>query len=330
MCPRHDRTASQTPRYPPCVDRGWITDAQVTVVAGKGGVGSSTAAAVLAIVAARAGASVLLISVDGRPGLGPMLGGNPIDEHDQILQKVGKKGVIRGRTIPPRQAFSDYLELKGVGGPLRKTAAAASLDSIAAATPGLEHLLVLGKIKELARERAADVIIVDAPPAGHAAAFLHAAPALQEMVASGPIRTQADEVAAMLADRARCQAMLVTLPEETPVNEVIELAFDIEHRLAASLAALVVNSCWPDRPGLDLSLAAAAKQQGVKLAASQRRALDAASNHGVARQQLQRTQLARVAEALPLPIIRLPRLPTANLGPRELEHLADAFTEGTA
>jgi arsenite/tail-anchored protein-transporting ATPase len=312
------------------VNRDWITDAQVTVVAGKGGVGSSTAAAVLALIAARSGASVLLISVDGRPGLGPLLGGNPINEHEQLLQKVGKSGVIRGRTIPPHQAFADYLELKGIGGVLRKTAAAASLDTIAAATPGLEHLLVLGKIKELARTQAAEVILVDAPPAGHAAAFLHSALALQEVVANGPVRSQADEVAEMLADRARFQAVLVTLPEETPVNEVIELAFDIEHRLAASLAALVVNSCWPDRPGLDVSITAAARQQGVKLTAAQRRALDDSAAHGAARQELQRAQLARLAESLPLPTVRLPRLPTAHLGPRELEQLADAFTEGVA
>jgi arsenite/tail-anchored protein-transporting ATPase len=312
------------------VGHGWITGAQVTVVAGKGGVGSSTAAAVLALVAARAGASVLLISVDGRPGLGPLLGGAPINERDQILQKVGKKGVIRGRTIPPKQAFADYLELKGIGGVLRKTAAAASLDTIAAATPGLEHLLVLGKIKELAREGSADLIVVDAPPAGHAAAFLQAASALQEVVTSGPVRSQADEVAEMLADATRCQAMLVTLPEETPINEVIELAFDIEQRLSISLAALVVNSCWTDRPGLALSVTAAAKQQGIKLTSAQRTALESASGHGSARQELQRAQLSRLAVELPLPLVRLPRLTSASIGPKELEHLADVFADEVA
>ena len=50
---------------------------------------------------------------------------------------------MRGRVIPAEQAFGDYLELKGVGGMLRRAASAASLPMIAAATPGLEHLLVL-------------------------------------------------------------------------------------------------------------------------------------------------------------------------------------------
>jgi arsenite/tail-anchored protein-transporting ATPase len=304
-----------------------MTSAQVTVVAGKGGVGSSTAAAVLAVVAARDGANVLVISVDGRPGIGTLLGGEPLDHNDQLLCTVGKKGKIRGRTIPPRQAFADYLEMKGIGGALRKTAAAASLDSIAAATPGLEHLLVLGKIKELAKEKAADVIIVDAPPAGHAAAFLQSASALKDVVSSGPVRTQADEVAEMLADPKRCQAVLVTLPEVTPVNEVIELAFDVEHHLGLTLAGLVVNGCWPDRAGLTTSAVAAAKVQGVKLTVAQRDALDVASRHGTARQELQRAQLARLVAELPLRTFTLPRLATARLGPDEIDALADAFAE---
>jgi len=110
------------------VQPAWVTDARVVVVAGKGGVGSSTVSAALALVAARDGADVLLISVDGRPGIGPLLGGAPLDREDRVLRIVpaGKgSGRIRGRTIPPQQAFADYLELKGVGGVLRKAAAAA-------------------------------------------------------------------------------------------------------------------------------------------------------------------------------------------------------------
>ncbi len=314
----------------------WVHDARVVVVAGKGGVGSSTVAAALALVAAREGANVLVISVDGRPGLGTLLGGSLLDSTDQTLRtftksaKSGKGGnggggIIRGRTIPPQQAFADYLELKGFGGVLRKAASAASLDSIAAATPGLEHLLVLGKIKELERERAADLIIVDAPPAGHAASFLGSAAALQKVVASGPVRTQADEIAEMLADPLRCHGLLVTIPEETPVNEVIELAYDVEDKLGLRLAPLVVNACWPDRDGLSITPVTAARQQGVKLTVANRGALEAASEFGRVRLAGQRRQLARLDELLPLPRITLPRQPTARFGPVELELMADAL-----
>lgn len=304
----------------------WVTASRVVVVAGKGGVGSSTVAGALALVAARAGADVLLIAVDGKPGLGTLLGGAPLGPQEQtIRERSGKQGSIRGRSIPPEVAFDDYLALRGVGGVLRKIAASASLDMVAASTPGLEHLLVLGKIKELDRDRAADLIIVDAPPAGHAAPFLRAAAGLRAVVTSGPLRDQADEVAEMLADAARCQCVLVTIPEETPVNEVIELAYDVEGELGLALAPLVVNACWPERPGLDLGTAAAAKAQGVTIATADRRALEASTRFGSARLATQRTQLQRLDEQLPLPRVTLPRLPVARLAAEHLDALSAAL-----
>lgn len=270
---------------------------------------------------------MLLVSVDGKPGLGPLLGGSPLTSKEQVLCRLPGGGKVRGRTVPPQQAFGDYLDLRGVGGLLRRAAQAASLDVVAASTPGLEHLLVLGKIKELERTRAAELIVVDAPPAGHAAPFLRSATAIRDLVPSGPLRQQADEVSDMLADRTRSQAMIVTLPEETPVNEAIELAFDLEATLGLSLAPLVVNACWPHRPGLAVTTTAAARDAGVKLSAGQRAALVASSRFGAARLAVQDEQLARLDERLPLPRLILPRLPTTRLGGAELELLADALAE---
>ena len=45
----------------------------------------------------------------------------------------------------------------------------------------------------------------------------------------------------MLADPARCQVVLVTLPETTPVNELIETAYALEERVGVQLGPVVVN-----------------------------------------------------------------------------------------
>ncbi|MGB8857993.1 MAG: ArsA-related P-loop ATPase [Ilumatobacteraceae bacterium] len=303
----------------------WTTAARVVVVAGKGGVGSSTVAAALSLMAARAGVDVLLVAVDGKPGLGPLLGGESLEAREQVLHRYPGGGQVRARSITPQQAFADYLDLKGFGSILRRAASAASLDMVAASTPGMEHLLVLGKVKELERTRAAELIVVDAPPAGHAAPFLRSAQALQEVVADGPVRVQADEVAAMLADPARAQAVLVTLPEETPVNEVIDLAYDLEDGLGLALGPLVVNACWPDRPALGRTPAAAARSSRVTLTAADRAALQSTSAFGAARLAVQREQLVRLDEELPLPRIHLPRLPTPRLSPTDLDLLVEAL-----
>jgi Mrp family chromosome partitioning ATPase len=210
---------------------GWITAARVAVVAGKGGVGSTTVAAAMALAAARRGADVLFVSVDGGPASARSSAARRSPTAPTVLADLSGAGRVRGRTIPASGAFADYLELKKVPRLVRRAASAASLDVIAAATPGLEHLLILGKIKELERAREADLIVVDAPPAGHAAPFLRSPRALVDVVSDGAVREQADEVAAMLADPERSQGVLVTLPEETPVNEVIELDADLRDAL---------------------------------------------------------------------------------------------------
>ena len=303
----------------------WMTSTRVAVVAGKGGVGSSTVAAAFALAAARQGADVLFVAVDGRPGMGPLLGGRELDSSDRILRKLKGAGQVRGRTIPADQAFGDYLELKGVGGMLRRAASAASLPMIAAATPGLEHLLVLGKIKELERERAADLIIVDAPPAGHAAPFLRSATGLSDVVQSGPVREQSVEVDEMLRYPARCQAMIVTLPEETPITEAIELSNELRGDIGMSLLPAVVNSCWPDRAGLDKTPAMAARSHKVTLSASAKSALASSTDFGRARLERQRSQIARLSEAIGVPLVRLPRLATPRLTLHHLGELADAL-----
>jgi arsenite/tail-anchored protein-transporting ATPase len=295
------------------------------VVAGKGGVGSSTVAAAVALAAARHGADVLFISVDGRPGMGPLLGGREINDREQTMQRLDGGGKIRGRTIPAEQAFGDYLELKGVGGLLRKAASSASLPMIAAATPGLEHLLVLGKIKELEKQGNADLIVVDAPPAGHAAPFLRSATGLSDVVKSGPIREQADQVAEMLTDGERCRALLVALPEETPITELIELARDLGDNLGIALLPLVVNACWPERPGLDKSPAMAARSHKLKLTDSAKAALESAAAFGRSRLTQQREQLSRLAAARQEPVLTLPRLATPRLDADGLARLADAL-----
>ncbi|CAN5411765.1 ArsA-related P-loop ATPase [soil metagenome] len=303
----------------------WVTEARVAVVAGKGGVGTSTVAAALALVAARQGADVLFVSIDGRPGVGPLLGGPPLTEASTVLRRVRGAGSVRGRTIPASGAFADYLELKKVPRLVRRAASSASLDVIAAATPGLEHLLVLGKIKELERTRAADLIVVDAPPAGHAAPFLHAPKSLLDVVTDGAVRDQAEEISAMLADAHRCRGFLVTLPEETPVNEVIELFADLDQQLGMTLGPVVVNACWPDRAGLGVQPRTAAKNQGVKLPTAVASALAESVAFGRARLEQQREQIERVAASVTSPHLTLPRLTTSRLDSADLETLADAL-----
>jgi anion-transporting ArsA/GET3 family ATPase len=306
----------------------------VVIVAGKGGVGKTTVTATLAVAATRAGMTVLIAEVEGKSGLAGSFGAPALTYDDAELAPG-----VRARTLSPDAALLDYLETHGMKRISKRLAHSGALDVVATAVPGMKDILVLGKVKSLEQERAADLIIVDAPAAGHAITFLLSAQGLLDAVRVGPVRKQATDVAALLGDPARCQVILVTLPEETPVNELVDTAFAVEDRAGVALGPVVVNCCLDPVPALaavpsstpDAIVAAAAASgggAGSALALDTATAVRDAATFRAERAELQRTQLERLATRLPLPQIRLPFLFTATIGPSELDTLTDAFVAG--
>ena len=132
----------------------------------------------------------------------------------------------------------------------------------------------------------------------------------------------------MLADPRRCQVLLVTAPEETPVNEAVETAYRLEDEVGMSLGPIVVNGCYPVLADLDADPAEAARCAGIAPpSAADLQRLAAAASFRAGRQELQRHQIERLDEELPLPRIVLPYLFTAGIGASEVDELAAAMTE---
>src|SRR6266436_6666025 len=89
--------------------RDWSSDvcssdlcstSRVVIVAGKGGVGKTTVTAALAVTAARAGLSVLVVEVEGKSGL-PSMFGAPALGYEEIDLEVG----VRARFLTPDAAL---------------------------------------------------------------------------------------------------------------------------------------------------------------------------------------------------------------------------------
>ncbi|MEQ1788552.1 MAG: ArsA-related P-loop ATPase, partial [Acidimicrobiales bacterium] len=232
-------------------------------------------------------------------------------------------GEVRARTLTPDESLLDYLRDHGLSRISKRLVSSGALDVVATAAPGIKDILILGKVKQLERAGDVDLIVLDAPAAGHAITFLQAASALLDTVRVGPINAQARDVLAMLTDHGRCRVVLVTLPEETPVNELVDTAFNLEDRVGIGLGPVVVNGLYDDLPGLATAPAAAAEAAGTTLRAGEDVALAAAAAFRSDRMALQVEQVARLAEQLPLAQIRLPFVFTAEIGPAELDLLAD-------
>lgn len=300
---------------------------RVLVVAGKGGVGKTTVTAALARMAAHAGLSVLVIELEGKPGLTAAFGHQGSLDYDEALLADGA-GAVRARRITPDDALLEYLAEHGMKRISKRLVSSGALDVVATAIPGIRDILVLGKVKSLEREPAADLILVDAPATGHAMTFLSSAKGLLDAARTGPVRTQAADVVALLSDPRRCQVVLVTLPEEMPINEVVEAAYALEDRIGVGLGPVVVNGCLPDEPALGSDPSAAASDVGLTLGPGLAAALAEAASFRQHRHRLQEEQLARLAEELPLPQLRTRWLSVDAVGPAQLELLAADLTAG--
>jgi hypothetical protein len=131
----------------------------------------------------------------------------------------------------------------------------------------------------------------------------------------------------LLEDHRRCQVVLVTIPEETPVNEAVDTAFSLEDRVGIGLGPIVVNGVYPALAGLAADPAAAATVADVALRPGEADTLAAAAAFRRDRMALQATQVARLEAQLPLPQLRLPFLFTTDIGPAELEELSRALLD---
>ncbi len=301
---------------------------RLVIVAGKGGVGKTTVTATLARAAARQGLSSLIVEVEGKSGLSAMYG-QPAFSYDEVTLAEADadtgRAAVRARTLTPDEALVEYLEDSGMNRISKRLLSSGALDMVSTAVPGIRDILVLGKVKQLERAATADLLVLDAPAAGHAISFLQSASGLADAVRLGPINAQARDVLELLGDPARCQVVLVTLPEETPVNELVETAYQLEDRVGVSLGPVVVNGCYPELPGLGTDPAAAAEAAGTTLRKGEAEALAAAASFRTERSALQAEQLARMSDALPLPQLRLPYLFDSELGPPQLDQLATAL-----
>jgi len=305
----------------------------VVVVAGKGGVGKTTVTAALARMAADVGLDVLVVELDDAGGLPLLFDREEVFDYEEAVlyeppagAAQDGRGRVRGRVITPDDALLEYLADHGLRRVAKRLVSTGVLDVVATAIPGIREILVLGKIKQLEQSGTSDLIVLDAPAAGHAVTFLTSALGLMDAARGGPLRSQAQDVVEMLRDPARCQVMLVTVPEETPVNEIVETAYRFEDLVGVALAPVVVNAYYPVLTHLSVDPTAAAEAAGAApLDAGGAARLAAAAQFRETRQELQAVQAARLAEGLPLPQLLLPYQFTAELGPEQLTALSQAL-----
>ena len=297
-------------------------------VTGKGGVGKSTVATALGLLAARQGCRTIVAELSGQERVQ-----KSFERSGDIFDEVELADGLFSISIDPQHAMEEYLRVKT--GPVGQALGSSRLfHAFAMATPGMRELLSVGKIWELSQHErrsddahAYDLVIVDSPAAGHGAGILRTPRTFAEIARVGPIAHQAGAIAATIADPGFTAVVAVATAEEMPVNETLWLR-DALAEEGLALEATIVNSCYPERfaAGERPALERARERARSPLA---RTALAAAVSEQT-RAEIQHEQLERLRDGLGTELIELPYLFAEEMGRAELEQLADSLDAGLA
>lgn len=307
----------------PEAERDW-DGVRLHVVTGKGGTGKTTVAAALALSLARNGRRVLLAEVEGRQGIAQLFDVPPLPYAERKIATFAG-GEVLGLAVDPKEALLEYLQmfykLGRAGSMLERVGA---IDFATTIAPGVQDVLLTGKVYEAVRRREGghpvyDAVVLDAPPTGRITRFLNVGAEVVGLARVGPIRSQADRIVSLMRS-PQTAVHLVTLLEEMPVQETVD---GVAELTAAGLpvGGIVVNQVrTPQLTAKRLTAAAKGRLDAEEVAAGLRAAglpdnedvvnglLDEAGRHA-ARVALEKRERATV-EACGRPVYELPALPS--------------------
>ena len=219
-----------------------LLDRKLLLVTGKGGVGKTSVVAAMALLASSWGKRTLACEVDAKGDLSSFLETGPTTFKEREVQPG-----LFAMSMDTEESLKEYLALN-LKIPLmtRLGPLARMFEFVATAAPGVREILTVGKLAYEVREGRYDLVVVDASATGHVVGQLTAPQAINELVRVGLVREQTAWMLDILSDPARTGLVIVTTPEEMPVNETVELASRIHSETIVDLAAVVVNRVLPE------------------------------------------------------------------------------------
>lgn len=211
-------------------------------VTGKGGVGKTTVACALALLASQQGKRTLVCEVEPKGDLGFAYecGPTPFAGH-----RVAP--LLTAMSMDTEAALRDYLrQIARVPVFGRLSPVARTFDFVATAAPGIREILTVGKLCFEVREDHYDLVVVDASATGNVVGQLAAPIGINELVSVGIVRSQTEWILEILRDAEQTGVVIVTTPEEMPVSEAIDLSGRLAKDTPVHLSCVIANRVLPE------------------------------------------------------------------------------------
>jgi anion-transporting ArsA/GET3 family ATPase len=293
-----------------------LLEKRLVFLTGKGGVGKSTVAAALGLVATRRGKRTIICEVAQQERMSSVFHTKGVGYHETEIADD-----LYAFSIDPQRALEEYLQLQIRIKPVYDLMFKNRIFTyFAAATPGLRELVTIGKVWELAqldrrvkRGDKYDLVIVDAPATGHGIGILRTPKTFGDIARVGPVKRQADAIYEFITDPDLTSVCAVAWPEEMPVNETLDLRRNLQEELGLELDQIFMNGLYPElftddeaatlRERLEL-----VNGEGVALRAAIRAALSEHRRATAQHEQLERLRAESGEDVVPLPFLFRPEV----------------------
>jgi anion-transporting ArsA/GET3 family ATPase len=301
-----------------------LDDKRFLIVTGKGGVGKTTVCAAEAMALAAKGKRVLIAMCNAKERLSAMFGSDLVG--DEVVPVASNVWAVN---MHPEKALEEYGLLILKSRALYKILFDNKyVRTFFRAVPGMAEWTMLGKawwhtteVGPDGRNRF-DVVILDAPATGHGLDMLRVPKVIVEVVPPGLLRRDAERAWTMFQDPLLCAVVLVTLPEEMPTTETIELARALTGDLKLPVGKVVVNGVLPPLFSRDERAKLEGVHEGSEPAPSLGEAALAASRDRATRERVQAESLARLSRELPIAPAFLPLLFEDAAAPSAIRELS--------
>jgi len=305
-----------------------LFDTRFIINTGKGGVGKTTISTAMAAAFARRGRRVLLMQLNARDRVGDIFG----------TDVVGAKTVrvapnIWAVNTTPPDAMREYaLMVLPMRALYRAVFENRVVEKFLRVVPGLPELTMLGKAYYHESERTDtgrpvwDVVIIDAPATGHGMFLLQIPGVISSAIAGGRMAEEASRMLDLLRDPNRTMVNIVTLPEEMPINETLELHARLTKEVGVRVGYAIANAVLP----VSFRAAEAETIRALVNTHGQSDDLGRLLHTGAFRDQrcrMQRGHLERLARELTIPTLEVPFYFQPKLDRGAIERIATHLSE---